>query len=71
MHAVKRGKYTEKADVYSCCIVMWEMASGVKPFSTVPVQELNKPEVPPRGNPAFPQPITARLINSATLPGLF
>ncbi|KAJ1467652.1 kinase-like domain-containing protein [Baffinella frigidus] len=45
VHAVKRGKYTEKADVYSCCIVMWEMASGVKPFSTVPVQELNKPEV--------------------------
>ena len=40
-----RELYTEKADVYSCCIVMWEMATGVKPFRTVPVQELSKPEV--------------------------
>ena len=45
VYAVKRGKYTEKADVYSCCIVMWEMTTGVKPFRTVPVQELSKPEV--------------------------
>mmetsp|Transcript_38431 Transcript_38431/g.96265 ORF Transcript_38431/g.96265 Transcript_38431/m.96265 type:complete len:389 (+) Transcript_38431:187-1353(+) len=26
------GNYTEKADIYSCALIMWEMATGRRPF---------------------------------------
>mmetsp|Transcript_20930 Transcript_20930/g.69872 ORF Transcript_20930/g.69872 Transcript_20930/m.69872 type:complete len:442 (-) Transcript_20930:270-1595(-) len=40
VYGCKQGVYTEKADIYSCTLVMWEIATGVKPFSDVPPAEL-------------------------------
>lgn len=51
VYGCKQGVYTEKSDIYSSALVIWEMAVGLKPFNDVPPSDLAQPKVRERLRP--------------------